>query len=142
MHKIFLPILLLVVFMFSCGNSEKSELRSTVDSFSVAYFNWQFQRAKRYSDNQSLIWLRYAASQVNQEDVDSLKAMKEGAAIKIKDINISDDENSAVATVEVRNFLSMDSIGRAPHIINKATFQIPAKHRNGQWKISLKGLPL
>lgn len=120
-------------------NDDESGLREAVDSFSLAYFNWHFRDAVHYVDQESVVWLDYAASQVNQEDVDSLKAMSNGAFVELKDVKGSG--SCRVATVEARGFLSFDSIGRSPRIINTATFQLPVKQIGESWKVVLRSLP-
>lgn len=126
----------------SCGsrfNDGESGLREAVDSFSIAYFNWRFKDAAKYVDQGSMPWLDYAASQVSQEDVDSLKAMVEGASVEVKDVEGSGSYR--VATVEARGFLSFDSIGRPPRIVYKATFQLPVNKVGESWKVVLRSLP-
>lgn len=126
----------------SCGsrfNDGESGLREAVDSFSIAYFNWHFKDATKYVDQDSMPWLDYAASQVSQEDVDSLKAMAEGASVEVKDVEGSGSYR--MATVEARGFLSFDSIGKSPRIIDKATFQLPVNKVGESWKVVLRSLP-
>ena len=124
----------------SCSrNDRESQLREVVEGFSTAYFNWQFRRAVPYCTNESVIWLRYAASQVHQEDVDILHAQEFGASHDIDDIWLEGD--SAMVTVEVRNYLRMDTIGREGRMISEAAFRLPAVFRNGKWKVCLSGMP-
>lgn len=80
-HMFFLTTLLLAVFccfllilpFSSCANSDK-QLTSCADSFAQSFFRWQFQKSSTYCDESSQRWLRYMASQVTQDDIDSLKA--------------------------------------------------------------------
>lgn len=141
MRRIFFPIIALLFAVASCGNDGKEELSATVDSFSVAYFNWQFRRALPYADAASARWLSYAASQVGEDDVDSLRAMEQGAETEITNLQIHDGDSTAVATVRVRNFLAMDSIGEAPHVEQNKTFRLSVARRGGKWKVVLDGLP-
>lgn len=136
-----IPLLILAAIFSlattSCHNGSSKQLKGTVDSFATAYFNWRFVDALPHVTAESKKILSFEASQVRQQDVDSLRAMKEGAATEIKDVNYLND-STATAIVEARQFLSMDSIGKAPHIINKATFHIPLQYRNGIWKVDLR----
>lgn len=130
-----------IIALSSCGIESKNDINETVDSFSVAYFNWNFKKAIHYVTPASEKWISYAASQVTEEDVDSLRAMQSGAEIDVKDIDINDEDSTATAEVEVSNFMAMDSIGKPPYIKEKATFHLPLSCDNGIWKIALKSLP-
>lgn len=132
---VFLPVLL------SCGRSSDDGVRAAVDSFSTAYFNWQLSCAAHYADSGSRRWLSYAASQVSQDDVDSLRAMPEGAAVKVGGIAYGDGDSTATATVEVSHFLASGAIGQPPRTVGHAVFSIPLACRNGVWRVTLRELP-
>lgn len=126
-----------------CQPHEGSEeqLKEDVDSFATYYYNWHFEKALRYCTPESEKWLRYAASNVHQADIDLLHAKKEDASIEIEDIDFLDDEVSANVSVTVSNFLQMDTIGTEAHHVSQATFQLPMVMHNGKWKIKLASLP-
>src|SRR5574344_685299 len=124
-------------FLLSGCNSHpgsESQLKEDVDSFSNAYYNWQFEKAAPYVFDSSQKWLHYAASQVHQEDVDLLKAQKEGASVEINDITYHEDSTADVL-ITVANFLSMDTIGKPAHPIQEAKFKLHMKFENENWKI-------
>ena len=126
-----------------CEPHEGSEdqLKADVDSFANNYFNWHFQKAVKYCTQESERWLRYAASNVNETDVELLRQKPEDASIEITDIDFGDDETSATVTLTVHNFLQMDSIGQDPQPIEQADFQLPMCMEKGLWKIKLEKLP-
>ena len=130
-----------MLFLFnSCQHQgSESQLKQVVDSFSVAYFNWQFSRAVPYCTKESEIWLRYAASQVHQADVDILRVQEQGASHQIGDIVY--DGNSANVVLMVSDYLQMDTIGREGRMIKQAEFHLPLVYREGKWRVSLTGLP-
>ena len=115
-----------------CEPHEGSEdqLKADVDSFAVKYCTQESER-----------WLRYAASNVNETDVELLRQKPEDASIEITDIDFGDDETSATVTLTVHNFLQMDSIGQDPQLIEQADFQLPMCMEKGLWKIKLDKLP-
>src|SRR5574344_1276584 len=84
---LFSGMISLLMLLNGCNGHQGSEsqLKELADSFSNAYFNWQFKRAVPYVSNSSVVWLRYAASQVHQEDVDSLRKKAQGASCEIND---------------------------------------------------------
>lgn len=136
-----LGALILALCLLSSCRHEGSEgqLRQVVDSFSVAYFNWRFQHAVPYCTKESEVWLRYAASQVHQEDVDILRIQEQGASHAIKDIQY--DGDSAHVLLEVRDYLCMDTIGREGRLVSEAEFRLSLLCRGEKWKVCLHGLP-
>ena len=50
--------------------SSKQLLEERADSFSTAFFNYQFKEAMKHVDEESEKWLQYVATNVTQEDVD------------------------------------------------------------------------
>lgn len=144
--RLFCPLLgcctalAMLLFNSACSGDNKDQLESTVDSFSVAYFNWRFPAALKYCTPQSRQWLVYAASQVNESDVEALRNKQEGASCQIDDIDFTDD-STAVVNVVVHNFLAMDAIGLTPQVVPAKAFRLRAIERQGVWKIHLDGLP-
>jgi len=140
-HRIvlFLPLLFSACQTNSTHNEE--DLKDCVDSFATAYFNWQYKKSMPYCTQESERWLRYAASNVLQEDIDLLRAQAEGASHEIKGIDFHDNDSTATAVITVRNFLQMDTIGTAGHMVQEATMQLPLVMRNGKWLVKMEGLP-
>lgn len=122
-----------------CGSHEGDEgqLREGVDSFATYYYNWHFDRALRFCTPSSEPWLRFMASNVTQEDVDSLRAGEEDATVEVTGIAYHGEGDSATVSVSVANFLQMDSLGKAPHRVNEATFCLPAVIHGGKWKVRM-----
>ncbi len=126
-----------MMFVSACNQGSESQLVSNIDSFSTAYFNWQFQRAVPLCTPESKRWLSYMASQVNQADVDSLKAQPQGATFEVGNVSYQDGDSLANVEVTVSHFLSMDTLGRAAQPVEKARFVIPVAFRNGLWRVNL-----
>ena len=126
-----------------CEPHEGSEdqLKADVDSFANNYFNWHFPKAVKYCTQESERWLRYAASNVNETDVELLRQKPEDASIEITDIDFGDDETSATITLTVHNFLQMDTIGQEAHLVEEADFLLPMCMENGVWKVRMASLP-
>mgnify|MGYP007000016486 CR=1 FL=1 len=71
---------------------QRGPTEADVDSFANNYFNWHFPKAVKYCTQESERWLRYAASNVNETDVELLRQKPEDASIEITDIDFGDDE--------------------------------------------------
>lgn len=126
-----------------CQPHEGSEdqLKADVDSFATLYFNWHFPKAIKYCTPESEKWLRYAASNVHEADVEALREKPDDAAIEIQGINFGDDEVTATVNISVTHFLQMDTIGKVAHLIDQASFQVPMEIHEGKWKVKLEALP-
>lgn len=133
---ILLPTIGIIAFT-SCNTDSEKQIKEVANNFSSAYFNWRFSDASKYVLNDSRRWLVYASSQVNQQDVDSLRAMKEGATLTID--NISYENNGSIAKVKVivSNYLLMDSIGIAPRVCQHGEYEIPLSYDGKEWTVSL-----
>ncbi len=143
MKKSFGICLLLMSFtliILGCGEGGKNDPRTVVDSFATSYFNWRFKDAEQCVTRQSIKWLRFAASQVDSEDVDSLRAMKYSPIIDVQEINDIDD-STVIATVSVSDFLTLDSIGKHPRKSDMRKFQIPVSLTADYWRVKLTRLP-
>lgn len=143
MKKSFVVCFLMILFSMvlgGCGDGQHDDSRTVVESFANAYFNWRFKEAESYVTNESRKWLVFAASQVDSEDVDSLRAMEFAATAEVEHIEDIDDSTS-LATVKVVNFLASDSIGKHPQIQAEQNFQIPVTFDGKHWRVKLTHLP-
>ncbi|SNU11702.1 hypothetical protein SAMN06298210_11312 [Prevotellaceae bacterium KH2P17] len=133
---------LLAASLGACHHQDDEVLlKETADSFATNYYNWRFEAAKAYCTPESGRWLRYAASQVHQEDVDVLKAQAQGAKCEIQDIAYADNDTTATVNISVRDFLRMDTIGTVAHLTDEASYTLTAVRRNEKWKVALSSLP-
>ena len=126
-----------------CQPHEGSEeqLKADIDSFATYYYNWQFPKAIKFCTASSEPWLKYAASNVHEADVELLRNKEADATVEINDIDFGDDEVSAIADITVRNFLQMDSIGKEAHLVEEADFLLPMCMEEGVWKVRMASLP-
>lgn len=128
---------IIVAVLAGCGHDEDEELGKQVDSFATAYFNWQFPRCRKYVTDSSQVWLRYLSSQVNEMDVDTLRARETGATVEIGTIDLDEDGSSATVAVTVCDVLMMDTIGHVGHLVDQQDYVIPVVRERGKWKVRL-----
>lgn len=137
-------LLLLIPLIMSCNMlsiTNRQQASTCIDSFCVSYFNYNFSKAARFCTDSSYKWLQYAASQVNETDVEILRQQKVPATCEITELNCNEDDSITFASVQIRNFLQLDSIGKAGHIIEKATFQLELVKVADHWLVRMEGLP-
>lgn len=133
---ILLPIISIIAIS-SCNNDNEKQIKEVANNFSSAYFNWKFSDAIKYVSYDSRRWLVYASSQVNQQDVDSLRAMKEGATLTIDKISYQNNGSLAKVKISVSNYLLMDSLGIAPRVCQHGEYEIPLSYDGKEWRVVL-----
>lgn len=105
------PTLFLVV---SCDRKNGDGIiEDNVQAFALAYYNWDFPVAAKLATDDSQAWLRYLASQVDTSDISAIREKESAAEVEILSLDLDGGKNGN-ATVAVRNFLVMDSIGKRP----------------------------
>lgn len=141
MEKIRLAIVALCVFTCACTSEKEQEKREAVNNaaekFANLYFNYQLNEVMPLTTADSHKWLRFAASNITQADIDMLRTM-ESADCSVKGITYSSD-STAVVKVEVRNVLLPDTLGAKPHITPKALFRLALVNRSKKWLVKMEG---
>lgn len=101
-------------FVVSCDmKSGDGIIEDNVQAFALAYYNWDFPAAAKFATDDSQMWLRYLASQVDTSDISAIREKEAAAEVEILSLDLNGNENGNV-TVVVRNYLAMDSIGKIP----------------------------
>ena len=116
------------------------QVEKCANAFAEAYFNYEFMEARERVTPESEKWLRFAASNMTQEDIDMLNAKSVPATTAVNDITTVDD-TTAIAVVEVKDFLQKDSIGKAGSIVDEATFALTVVKRDKEYFVRMEGLP-
>lgn len=117
--------------------NDDSEIKAAVDSFATAYFNYNFRGASRNCTAESEKWLRFAATNVIDEDIELLRAQHEGATHEVLDI-IHSSDTTATANLMVQNFLKRDTLGRPGHIVDKDFISLSLIYRGGRWLVDAR----
>lgn len=135
-----LTMITIITTSSSCKQEPGSEeqLLEDADSFAVNYYNWHFEQALRYCTPESEKWLRYAAGNVHEADVELLRNREEDAQVELGDILYDDNDSIATIETKVYNYLQMDSIGKAAHLIPESTFRLTMVKRSGKWLIRME----
>ena len=106
----------------------------------VSYFNYDFNKARRFCTDDSEKWLQFAASNVQQEDVDLLRQQEEPATVDVDEWDYTSDSTASVH-VNVHNYLRMDSIGKAGRMTDEGQYVLNAVIHQGKWFIRMANLP-
>ena len=134
-------LLLVLPMLIACGENRdgsEEQLVEVADSFSLGYFNYDLQKAKRFCTDDSEKWLQFIASNIQQEDVDILRQQEVSATVEVGEVSYTGD-SSAVVNITVQHFLKMDSIGKTGVMTDEADFRLNAHIHNGRWYIRMEG---
>lgn len=132
------PTLLLLA---ACGQPEAGQqAQAAADKFAAAYFNYDFPTALTLCTPESQKWLRFAASNVYEADLEVLRSMDEGAEVEPSEVESLGD-TVATVSVAVSHYMQRDTIGRPGHVTEGQTYHLRLVKRSGQWLVSLDGIP-
>ncbi len=138
---IYVGIIATLLSFFGCNEYYyDSDISRTVDSFATAYVNYDFQKARRFSTDDSEKWISYTASNITKSDIDFINKF-ENATTYIDDIDVDDDAGIGFATVVVNGWVKKDCIGlSSPKVVEECTitFKI-VKNKNGKWLVKMEG---
>jgi hypothetical protein len=109
-------------------------------SFAEAYFNYDYVRANELITPESEKWIRYAATNTSQEDLDMLNTRSEAASIELLDCEQINDTTCEVL-LQVDDYLAIDSIGRPGEFRSGDEFRLKTVLRDGKWQVRMEGLP-
>ncbi len=133
-------VLSAVLVLCSCENGfigSESPAERAVDSFATAYFNYQFATAIQYSTPESHRWIEFVASNVHQDDVDSLRQHPTAAQVEVDEVEAADEDTVGYALITVSDYFLMDSIGDVSSLRTADTYRLDMTKRRGRWLIHL-----
>lgn len=138
LQKTFLAAGLTLAFVstVSCSGNDEDTAEKRALQFAQNYFNLRYRQAASLCTKGSEKWIEYRAANIRQEDLDVLNAQADSAYCDID--NVSDDDDSATATIVVKNFLRCDSIGKKGYMCNEATYKVEMRKVDEKWMIDLK----
>ena len=141
-HTITLLTAALMLMQISCTQSEsetKKHIETTTTHFAEAYFNYDFKLALKYSAPESYKWIRYAATNVTESDLEKLRSKEENATVGIERIEMNNTDSTGIVTIKVNDYLCQDTIGQPGHIIECCTFRIPVVIRENRCLVKMEG---
>ena len=132
-----LPVSLLLAAtpLHSCSYRSDSQVEGQAKTFAQAYFNLRFKQAASLCTESSIKWITFHASNIQQEDIETLDSQSDTALCDIDDMANYGD--SATAVVTVRNFLCCDSIGKKGQMCREAKYRISLRKVNEEWLVHL-----
>ncbi len=141
--KKFALITTTVAFMAACTSqfsSSQNKAGHAATAFAEAYFNYDFAKATELTTPETAKWLRFAASNITQENINELNKRNEGAGVTLTDCEELSD-TLCEAVVEVDNYMAIDSIGGPGVFRDGGVFRLTVVERDGRWMVRMEGLP-
>ena len=130
-------VLLTGACSLTTSTPEEAALEAAQD-FANAYFNYDYAKACKYATPESEKWLRFAASNITQADIDFINAQEENASVSVTATDKRNDSTTVVA-IEVNYFADRDSIGHVVSMTDEATFLLTVVNRNGKALVRMEG---
>ena len=103
-----------------------------------AYFNCDYHDAADYATAESERWLRFAASNTTEQDLQTIQGKATATA---DDYFTVANDTLRIVTLHVKNFLKPAVAGSTAQLQEDGTFLVTVVKRNGKWKVRMEGLP-
>jgi len=135
-----LLLLLTTVIMVSCnlGFEGDDAALDVAANWGDAYFNCDFHDAANYATSESVQWLRFAASNTTEQDLQTVQGKATATA---DEYFTKANDTLRIVTLHVRNFLKPVTVGSPAQLQEEGTFLVTVVKRDGKWKVRMEGLP-
>ena len=140
--KFHIATLLLMLVCSSCdfvSSINPSNAEDVAEAFAESYFNLRYKNSLKYCTKESEQWISFAASQIGEDDIKSLRGLEEEASVEVE--SVSGDDAQCHATIRVNNYFEADTIGKTGHVVDEGVFDIMLVKEGKAWKVRMEGLP-
>lgn len=129
-----------VLMLAGCSmGSDDSSASCTALTWADAYFNCDFVEAAKHVTPESEKWLRFAASNIVEDD---LQLLRDNPVEIDEDADVTySNDTLRVVSIDVKNFLVNRSVDEPKEQADEGTFLVNVVKRNGQWAVRMEGLP-
>lgn len=129
-----------VLMLAGCSmGSDDSSASCTALAWADAYFNCNFVEAAKHATPESEKWLRFAASNIVEDD---LQLLRDNPVEIDEDADVTySNDTLRVVSIDVKNFLVNRSVDEPKEQADEGTFLVNVVKRNGQWAVRMEGLP-
>lgn len=140
MKKTFAYIMLFALAAFLSGCDEyvqEYDAGKCAEEFTAAYCNYDFAEAQKHVTSDSEKWLRFMASNITQQDIDSINDTQP-ATVEVEDMEISESMTEAKATVSVYGWMRKHDIGSIPKMTDECQLTVAMVKEGKQWKVRME----
>ena len=136
-----LKLMIGLLLLTGCGETAENDdaARKVVEAWGDAYFNCDYHEAEQYVTEESGKWLRFAASNTTQSDLELLQ--NQNATVKAGDCFSVASDTLRVVRLKVENYLSPTALGEASRQEAEGVFEVTVVKRANGWQVRMEGLP-
>lgn len=124
----------------SCHSEEQQqEAAQVVQSFANAFFNYDFRSSMQFATPESRQWISFLASNITQDDLNTINAMNEEASCATPEITLIDDTTAtARLSLQTETWLGKDSVDLTRGDVSTV---LQLRKRGGVWLVHLTEIP-
>ena len=122
-------------------DDEMSAIDKAVSNWAECFFNFDYKGALEYTTPESGKWIRFAASNITQSDIDFIQEHDNKVSINVVDHYLTAGDTASTARIRASDFVRLDLIDHNNTVVDQAEFQLNLVKRKGEWMVDLKGLP-
>ena len=122
-------------------NDHDQEAIEAAVCWAEAYFNYDFHKAEEYATPESGRWLKFAASNTTEHDLQLVLQNENGATVEVEDFFPEANDTLRVVSLKVSNFVSSTLPAESAQLVDEGVFNITTVLRDGKWKVRMEGLP-
>lgn len=110
-------------------------------NWAEAYFNYDFHKAEEYITPESSRWLKFAASNTTERDLQLVQQNENGAEVEVEDFFPEANDTLRVVSLRVSNYVSSTLPAELAQLVDEGVFNVTTVLRDGKWKVRMEGLP-
>lgn len=122
-------------------NDHDNEAIETAVCWAEAYFNYDFHKAEEYVTLESGKWLKFAASNTTEHDLQLVQQNENGATVEVEDFFPEANDTLRVVSLRVSNFVNSALPAESAQLVDEGMFKVTTVLRDGKWKVRMEGLP-
>lgn len=122
-------------------NDHDQEAIEAAVCWAEAYFNYDFHKAEEYATPESGRWLKFAASNTTEHDLQLVQQNENGATVEVEDFFPEANDTLRVVSLKVSNFVSSTLPAESAQLVEEGVFNVTTVLRDGKWKVRMEGLP-
>ena len=119
----------------------KNDAEKALATWANAYFNFDYEKALKYTTPEGGQWIRFAASNITEQDVEFIKRQNSQTQIDILNTQQTESDTVCNANIRVSNFIQLGLSAHDNRVIDHADFHIQLVKRGGDWLVRMEGLP-
>ena len=131
------------ILMSSCdftSDHDQESIEAAV-CWAEAYFNYDFHKAEEYATPESRRWLKFAASNTTEHDLQLVQQNENGATVEVEDFFPEANDTLRVVSLKVSNYVSSTLPAESAQLVDEGVFNITTVLRDGKWLVKMEGLP-